>query len=560
MIVVFGLIANQMDRVNWSGLRDQIGDDSDFPNIFGESYNFNDNLEQAFPADASLKVIDNHGAVSVHASDDNKITVVVRKRVSAESQDDADKYDRESKPVITAIGGLVTVDAKTDAAGDHSIETDLDISVPRKAPVSIAAHHGDVNVSGRSGNVDISAQHSDTSVDDITGNVKVSQEKGSLKVEQVTGDVHLDGRVNEVSVSDIKGSVQLDGEFQESIKLERIAKTVTFKSSRTDMELSRISGSLDLDSDDLHAEDVTGPLHLTTRSKNIRLDGVSGDVRLQDDNGTVEVVMHVLGNVQIDNRNGDVQIGMKIVRIRVERSIDPREFHVGARRLESDALGDAGYFHTLLEFAIQLDSALHVGYREFVDAAVDVDVSGDLLDLYRSFFLADFHVARDIFNAKCPSVAPRSLRCPHARTVDISMREAITIAALCGERDVEVGFDGMISGCVGLRVHGNQPADGGNRRLGLAVVLVGILLIFSTHTLANNYGDPVVLGGMHAHGAVIVDDLQARASGEVLFDVIVKVVGFAKDIGEVAVVDVELVPKARPVHALQSGWRSGRRP
>lgn len=309
MIVVFGLVGNQMERVNWSGLRDQIGDDSDFPNIFGESFNFNDHLEQTFPGDASLKVIDNHGAVSVHAADDDKITVVVRKRVGADNQDDADKYDRETKPTITAIGGLVTVNANVEA-GDHPVETDLDISVPRKAPVSIASRRGDVNVSGRNGNVDISAQHSDTSVDDVTGNVKVSQEKGSVKVEQVTGDVHLDGRVNEVSVADIKGSVQLDGEFQESIKLERIAKTVTFKSSRTDMELSRIAGSLDLDSDELHAEDVTGPVHLTTRSKNVRLEGVSGDVRLQDDNGTVEVVMHVLGNVQIDNRNGDVQISV----------------------------------------------------------------------------------------------------------------------------------------------------------------------------------------------------------------------------------------------------------
>lgn len=310
MIVVFGLVANQLERVNWSGLREEIGDDNDFPNIFGESYNFNDHLEQTFPTDASLKVIDNHGAVSVHASDDDKITVVVRKRVSAESEDDADKYDRETKPTITPIGGLVTVDAKTDAAGDHSIETDLDISLPRKVPVSIASRRGDVNVSGRNANVDISAQHADTSVDDVTGNVKVSQEKGSVKIEQVTGDVHLDGRVNEVSVADVKGSVQLDGEFQESIKLERIAKTVTFKTSRTDMELSHIAGSLDLDSDELHAENVTGPVHLTTRSKNIRLDGVSGDVRLQNENGTVELVMRTLGNVQIDNRNGDVQISV----------------------------------------------------------------------------------------------------------------------------------------------------------------------------------------------------------------------------------------------------------
>jgi hypothetical protein len=310
MIVVFGLIANQIERVNWSGLREEMGDDGDFPNIFGESYNFSDHLEQDFPADAGLKVIDNHGAVSIHAADDNKITVVVRKRIGAESQADADKYNGQTKPTITTMGGLVTVDAKVEGAGDHAVETDLDISVPRKAALTVNSRRGDVNVSGRSGNVDISTQHADTSVDDITGNVKVSQEKGSVKVEQVSGDVHVGGRVSEVTVADVKGSVQLDGEFQESIKLERIAKTVTFKSSRTDMELSRIGGSLDLDSDDLHAEEVTGPVHLTTRSKNIRLDGVSGDVRLQNDNGTVELVMKTLGNVQIDNRNGDVQVSV----------------------------------------------------------------------------------------------------------------------------------------------------------------------------------------------------------------------------------------------------------
>src|SRR6201997_4549120 len=94
MIVVFGLIANQMERVNWSGLRDEINvDDGDFPNIFGETFNYNDHLEQNYPGDATLKVIDNHGAVSVHASDDDKITVVVRKRIGAESQGDADKYN-----------------------------------------------------------------------------------------------------------------------------------------------------------------------------------------------------------------------------------------------------------------------------------------------------------------------------------------------------------------------------------------------------------------------------------------------------------------------------------
>jgi hypothetical protein len=311
MIVVFGLIATQLERVNWSGLRDNINmDDGDFNGIFGQNYNFNDHLEQDFPAGATLKVLDTRGAISVHASDDNKITVVVRKRVGAENQNDADKYNTETKPTITTIGGLVTVDAKAEGAGDHSVETDLDISVPRKVPVTIISKRGDVNLVGREGTIDISAQHSDTSIEDVVGNVKVSQEKGSVKIEQVTGDVHVQGRVNEVSVADIKGGVQLEGEFQESVKLARITKTVTFKSSRTDMEFSRIEGNLDLDSDELHAEQITGPLRLTTRSKNIRLDEVSGDVRLQNDNGAIEVGMRSLGNVQIDSRNGGIQLSV----------------------------------------------------------------------------------------------------------------------------------------------------------------------------------------------------------------------------------------------------------
>src|SRR5579859_3608831 len=123
MIVVFGLIATQVEHVNWSGLKDHINiDDDDFSNVFGETFNFDDHLEQAFPAGSGLKIIDTRGAVSVHASDDNKITVTVRKRVGADNQGDADKYNGETKPTITVMGGLVTLNAMAEGAGDHSVE------------------------------------------------------------------------------------------------------------------------------------------------------------------------------------------------------------------------------------------------------------------------------------------------------------------------------------------------------------------------------------------------------------------------------------------------------
>lgn len=311
IIVVFGLTATQATRFNWNEIRDNMGiDEGDLDNLFGETYTFDDHLEQDFPANASLKVIDNHGAVSIHASDDNKITVVAHKRITAESQNDADKYNGETKPAITAIGGLVTLDAKVDAAGEHAVETDLDISLPPNAPVTIISRRGDVHVVNRKADVQVSAQHADTSLEDINGNVKLNLERSAAKLDRIGGEVQIEGRLNEVAVTDVKGSAELNGEFMESVKIARIGKSVAFKSSRTDMQFSKIDGELDLDSDDLHADQITGPMRLTTRSKEIRLEDLAGDLRLQNSNGDVEVGMRSLGDVQIDSRSGDIQLSV----------------------------------------------------------------------------------------------------------------------------------------------------------------------------------------------------------------------------------------------------------
>ena len=332
IIVVCGLIATQASRFNWGEIRNNMNiDDSDLDNLFGETFNYDARLEQDIPpAATSLRVNDDHGAVRVSVANDNKITVVIRKKVGAEDKDDAEKYNRQASPTITMAGNVVILEARTQAAGDHAVQSDLDISIPRKMELHITGRRGDVSVTGRDGEVEITQQHGDVTVEDVNGNVKLNIEKGSAKVEQISGDVHIDGRLNEVSVSDVKGSAQFDGEFQESVKLARISKSVAFKSSRTDLEFSRLEGDLDLDSDDLHAEQITGPVHLTTRSKQIRLEDVSGDVRLQDENGGVEVSMRSLGNVQIDSRNGDIHLSVP----------DKAGFHVDARTRDGEIQSD----------------------------------------------------------------------------------------------------------------------------------------------------------------------------------------------------------------------------
>jgi DUF4097 and DUF4098 domain-containing protein YvlB len=307
LLVCFGLAATSMSRFNWGALRDEIDiDDGDFP-LFGRTYNYEDRLEQAFPDDSSLHIVNDRGAVNLNVADGNQIRVSAHKRINAENQGDADKWNEGTKPQITVSGRVVSLNANTQGAGDHWVTTDLDVSVPRKVAVVISTRRGDVSVLGRDGDTDISTQRGEVSLADVSGKVNLNLSRSSARVSQVTGDVAVQGRGDEISVEDIKGALRLSGEFS-SLRLRKIVNGVSFKSARTDMELAKLNGDLDMDSGDMQASDLVGPFRLVTRSKDIRLMGVSGDVRLQDENGAVELRMSKLGSMQVDNRRGDIQI------------------------------------------------------------------------------------------------------------------------------------------------------------------------------------------------------------------------------------------------------------
>jgi DUF4097 and DUF4098 domain-containing protein YvlB len=307
VLIVAGLSATQASRVNWGEIRDQIDiGDGDFE-LFGHSYSYDDQLQQSFPAGSSLRVNSTRGAVNVKPSEDGQIHVAIHKRINAESQSDAEKFNAGTKAQITLNDGVVTVNANGEGAGNHSITVNLDVSVPRKASIVVSTRHGDVNVAGRDGDVDIAGQHGDISATDINGKVSLNLGHSSARVSQIAGDVSVQGGGGDITVEGIQGAMRLSGEF-DSIKFAKIGGEVTFKSARTDMEFSRLNGDLDMDSGDLRASDLIGPFRLITRSKDIRMNDISGDVRLQDENGAIELHMSKLGNMQVDNRKGDIRV------------------------------------------------------------------------------------------------------------------------------------------------------------------------------------------------------------------------------------------------------------
>ena len=321
-------------------------EDEDWPDFLrGKSFTFDDQLEQTLEPGSTVRITNDRGAINLNVGDGDKIKVMVRKTVHADNQSEADRYNQDTKPQLKAVERTITLNGNAEGSGGHGVSVDLDVYVPRKTAVTIASQHGDVSVMGREGDIEVNSRDGEVSLQDVTGSAKLDIDNSTVRVSKLSGDVTIDGKVKEVNLSDVKGAVRLTGEFHEDVSLARIGKAVTFKTSRTDLELSSIPGSLDIDGGDLHGTSVVGPVRLLTREKVIRLDAVSGDVRISNNDGDVEIHVNKLpvGNLDINNRSADVQIFLPDhAGFKVDASADNGEVQSGFGELSVNNQDDRG--------------------------------------------------------------------------------------------------------------------------------------------------------------------------------------------------------------------------
>jgi DUF4097 and DUF4098 domain-containing protein YvlB len=311
LIVIVGLSAHYSSDIDWGGVRDQIQMDNDLGGMFGTAYTFDDTVQQSFPAKGTLRVVCDHGSLNISPSDDNTLRVVVHKKLYAQNQNDANKYNDGTRPQITVTGSAVLLNANTNGAGEHGVESDMDIFVPHDAMVDVASKRGDVNINTRKSDVRVTLQHGDVMLDEITGAAKINLDKGSIRASNIGGDLDIEGHIDNVTVDECGGAVHLSGDFFQDMRLSKIARTVTFKSSRSDMEIASVPGEIEIASDSVRGNEINGPSRVVTRSKDIHLEAVSGDLQIETSNGDIEV--HAtnklpVGRMTITGKHGDITL------------------------------------------------------------------------------------------------------------------------------------------------------------------------------------------------------------------------------------------------------------
>lgn len=299
--------------------------------FLGDKHESDEASALALPKDMAVVIDSPRGDVTVSGtSDDNQIHVVDHREVYSRSDSEATEKAHQIIPKMEVQDGVMKVSVGSVQGG----RADLTVTIPQTNPVTVNANHGDVRVRSVKASVRATANHGDMDLSAITGpvDVRINNGDSSLSVHSVTGAVSVEGRGGDLTLSDITGPTSIGGEFFGTTHLERLAGAIKFHTSRTDLQLARLDGQVEISGkEDLSAERAVGPMILNTRNRNVTLERIAGDVSVTNRNGSVDVMSAPpMGNVTVENRNGSVNVTVP----------DEAGFSVRAETTNGDAEND----------------------------------------------------------------------------------------------------------------------------------------------------------------------------------------------------------------------------
>ena len=279
--------------------------------VFGQKYDREQQLDQAFAPGTSLAVSNPHGDVTITGSSpDNQIHVTVNKQVYSSSEDLANDKANRLSPRMELSGGVLNLSMPSM---DGAV-SDLNIAVPKTALATVSADHGNIRVSAMQAAVNVTSNRGDIDLDNVTANVSahINSSHASFAAHGITGDVAVHGRADNVNLTQVSGLVTLEGEFYGDTHLEHLTGPVSFHTSRTYLSMGSLAGQIDISPEsELSGNQLSGPTELRTRSRNISLQHVTGSVAVTNTNGTVDLAdVAPLGGINVQNKNGAVSLSL----------------------------------------------------------------------------------------------------------------------------------------------------------------------------------------------------------------------------------------------------------
>ncbi len=303
---------------------------------FGEHYDFN--VGDQKPAAAATRVVfeNNRGNLKIVGAETPDIKVTGRKTIQAINQTEADRGNDSTPLEIVAQGDTITVKTNQDHNSTSGrISEDLEITIPARMSVEVHGNTGDYDVSEINGAVQIQGDRSDVRLNKIGGNARVELQRSDLvRAADLKGNLDLQGKGSDIEMENIAGQVTINGSYSGNLEFKNIAKPLHFESPNTDLRLAALPGQITMDLGELTGNNLVGPVHLSTKSKDVKIEDFTNSLDLDTDRGDIELQPKHLPLAKIEARSRSGQINLVLP--------DKASFQLVATTDHGEAVNDFG--------------------------------------------------------------------------------------------------------------------------------------------------------------------------------------------------------------------------
>ncbi len=338
-----------------------------------------------------LKVLNEHGDVSVMGADVEIITVDVVKTGFGSTQKQADNSLSNIKYEFSQTGDIVNLTYKFPGNKRRVDEqVDFIITVPFETKVEVDASLGEVTVSDIQGEVNLGNEFGNIIVDKVNGALEVRSNSGQIDVTSVKAglkDIDVHSGFGTVTLKQVSGANITIGSNSGELELENIRATKNMILSTDFGDLDFMTGS----AGSLEAKTNSGSINLTavTVTSELILRDEFGDITLQQVKADSYDVESNSGSITVDGVKGKVRAHTGFGNIDILNAEDVTiDLDTNSGAIDfSGSLGDGP--HTVhsdfgnIELNIPTDSALTIDMETQFgkitsDIPITVTLTGDI--------------------------------------------------------------------------------------------------------------------------------------------------------------------------------------
>lgn len=272
--------------------------------IFGESFDYPVSQQKEIGENSRILFDNVRGNVRVNGGDGAEIKITGHKTIRAYNKADADAVNEQCPLEVIVQGDRVIVRTNQEKVSEQRrLSTDLEVTVPRGASVEGRGRSGDFDISDLAGGVQIASDNAGVRLNKIGGNAKVDVKRSDIvRLVDIKGMVEVLGHGGDLELENIEGPVTVSGSFGGNLEFKNLLKPFHFESRNTDFRVERLPGRISMDLAALTGVNLVGPITLTSKSKDIKLEEFTQSVNLDLERGDVELRPHNVPLAKIEGR------------------------------------------------------------------------------------------------------------------------------------------------------------------------------------------------------------------------------------------------------------------